>query len=162
MAPYTISIRNQSGSRNSYAVFSEVPNIKSGVPDIKITTRIIMSVHGVAHGSGQASFILSKQLYANCGTYDVDSDKTNEDTSVGAVGTGTEVVDLRPVTLGRIDTTQGGKFVPGTSLEIDGLGGSPSFTPTLPDLQDGEVDRFVIRTKGHFTFQEAKLSTYLT
>ncbi|KAI3532273.1 hypothetical protein CSPX01_13585 [Colletotrichum filicis] len=75
MAPYTISIRNQSGAESSYAVFSEVPRIKSGVSDMKITTRIMLSVQGVASGSGQASFVMSKQLYATCGTYDVDNNQ---------------------------------------------------------------------------------------
>ncbi|KAM0228816.1 hypothetical protein ACHAPO_010453 [Fusarium lateritium] len=161
LSPYTISIRNLSGSQTSYAVFSEIPNIKSGVADVKVTTRIMLSVHGVAPGSGQASFVLSKQLYATCGTYDVDWDSINADSNVGTVGTGTEVVDVRPITLGRIDTAIGGKLVPGTSLEIDGRGGSPSFTPTLPEVQDGEVDKFAIRTRGHFTYQQAKLNKYI-
>ncbi|CAJ0548669.1 Ff.00g022820.m01.CDS01 [Fusarium sp. VM40] len=161
MTPYTISIRNQSGAQSSYAVFSEIPHIKSGIADVKVTTRIMLSVRGVASGSGQASFVLSKQLYATCGTYDVDWDSTNADNNVGTVGTGTEVVDIRPVVLGRIDTASGGKLVPGTSLEIDGSGGSPSFTPMLPDVQDGEVGSFAIRTKSHFTFQQAKLNKYV-
>lgn len=76
--PFTISVANKSGTIQSYAVFSEVPTIRSSgtAPGIskKSTIRIITSVKGVSSGEGVGYFTLSKKLYAVCGTYDVDGD----------------------------------------------------------------------------------------
>jgi hypothetical protein len=159
LAPYSISISNKSGEKQSYAIFAEAPVIKTtsgsaASASIKFATRIITSVRGVSHGHGMASFILSRRLYASCGTYDVDSDEDGDDDK-SPVGTGTEVIDQRPVTLGKLNAK--GKLVPGTLLEVDSSGGSPSFVQGDPEAA-ADVDCFAIRARADFTAQEARLS----
>ncbi|KAF9775584.1 hypothetical protein IL306_006292 [Fusarium sp. DS 682] len=158
MAYYAISIDNKSGSKRSYGVFAENPTIDRAGSDKppKITARIITSVQQVASDQGQATFILSKTLYATCGIYDIESEPAQTQTGAKHIGTGTEVIDQREVTLGR---KEGGKIVPGTLLEIECADGIPAFakTPPGPGAPGGE-GCFAIQTKGGFTNQEAKLS----
>jgi hypothetical protein len=155
MAPYTISVNNKSGSKQSYAIFTEAPIIKPSSPERKVTTGIITSVHGVSTGKGQASFILSKQLYATCGTYDVEFDSTTSDDNKSPIGTGTEVIDQRPVSLGFKESN--GKASSGSMWEVDTTGGAPSFATNNPE-PGSDFECFAIKTRGDFTDQEAKLS----
>ena len=102
-----------------------------------------------------ASFILSKRTYATCGTYDVDSDPVDEGEDSSTVGTGTEVIDKRPVLLGFFDSR--GRTVNGTMLEVDSSGGSPSFVTS--ELEPtGDLGCFALRSRADFTPQEAKYS----
>ncbi|RFN46282.1 hypothetical protein FIE12Z_9479 [Fusarium flagelliforme] len=101
MAPYIISINNQSSSKQSYAIFAATPTIKrNGNSAVSVATRIITSVRGVASPQGQASFMLSKKLFATCGVYDVEADTSPQNQHRKRIGTGIEVVDQRPVVLG--------------------------------------------------------------
>ena len=160
MGPYTISINNKSGSKQSYALFAEAPTLKPNSPERKVTTGIVTSVHGVSSGKGQASFIISKQLYATCGTYDVEFDPTaGANDHKSPVGTGTEVIDQREVVLGFRESN--GRETPGSLWEVDASGGSPAFATNNPE-PGGELDCFAIKTRGDFTDQEAKLSTCVT
>ena len=72
------------------------------------------------------------------------------------VGTGTEVIDQRPVTLGETDAR--GKTTGGTLLEVDSSGGSPAFVKGDELEAAGEVDCFAMRTRPDFTLREAKIS----
>ena len=155
MGPFTISISNKSGSKQSYAIFAEAPTIKPSSSERRVTTGIITSVHGVSNGKGQASFILSKQLYATCGTYDVEFDSTMGDENKSPIGTGTEVVDQREVELSYVQSN--GTLVHGSLWEVDASGGSPSFATSNPE-PGAEKECFAIKTRGDFTDQEAKLS----
>ncbi|KAK2605657.1 hypothetical protein N8I77_008481 [Diaporthe amygdali] len=162
-APFTISVANKSGVMQSYAIFSDAPTIRSsgGSPgtSTRSTIRIITSVKGVSSGQGMGCFTLSKKLYATCGTYDVDSDPSEGDEERSPVGTGTEVIDQRPVALGKTDVK--GKNIGGTLLEVDSSGGSPAFVNGGDQEAAGEVDCFAIRTRSEFTSQEAKLNKFV-
>ena len=147
--PYTISITNQSGTKKSYALFGEAPTIVPAASERKVATGIIASVRGVSPGSGQASFILSKQLYVTCGTYDVEFESS--DGNKKAVGTGTEVVDQRLI---RALGSDGGQL--GDLWEVDSKEGSPSFAAPEPQT-GGAKGCFAVKTRGDFTTQEAKL-----
>jgi len=159
MTPYSISISNESGEKQNYAIFSEAPAIKSSSSmDVKVTTGIIASVRGVSSGHGMGCFTLSKQLYATCGTFDADFGGPGGDDSKSPVGTGTEVIDQRPVVLGSLNSH--GTLIPGSLLQVETNSGSPSFISKDPEL-GGELDCFAIRTKGDFTTQEARQSMFV-
>ncbi|KAF4453770.1 hypothetical protein F53441_3596 [Fusarium austroafricanum] len=150
MAPYTITINNKSQSSSSYGIYAEPPGV---TPAVTTTTRIISRVIGVASGQGQATFILSKQLIATCGIYDISSDVSDPpDPKKKPVGTGTEVVDQRYVDLGSKELD--GTPVPGSFLEIDCSSGTPSFSRASTHSSAG-VGAFVVKTKPDFTLQQA-------
>lgn len=148
MAPFTITIQNTSGSKQSYAVFAEPPTVNHSV---KVRTHIIAIARNVPSGSGRANFILSKDIYATCGTSDVGSDGND---------TGTEIIDLRAVQLAVLgDRAAPGKPGSGTRLEVDCSDDTPCFSgsPYAASAETGHVDdgSFAIRTKDDFTAQKA-------
>jgi hypothetical protein len=111
----------------------------------------------VASGQGQATFVLSKQLIATCGIYDISSDVSDPpDPKKKPVGTGTEVVDQRYVDLGSKELN--GTPIPGSFLEIDCSSGTPCFSRASTDSSAG-VGAFVVKTKPDFTLQQAASST---
>lgn len=165
MSLYIISISNKYGRKQSYAIFAETPVIQGNNQLLTaITRRIITSVHYVPSGDGQANIFLPKSWYATCGTYDVDTDSTVRqvqaaDKNLKPIGSGTEVIDQREVELGARDTA--GVELPGSTLEIECMNGTPCFVKPDPPLKRvGSFDRFAIRTRTDFTPQEAKASTY--
>ncbi|CAG9951192.1 unnamed protein product [Clonostachys rosea f. rosea IK726] len=98
MTVLTITINNRSQETCSYGLYAEPPTISPSTPTL---TRIITRVQGVANPHGQATFILSKELIATCGIYDVDYNiPTPPDPKKKPVGTGTEVIDQQSVNLG--------------------------------------------------------------
>jgi hypothetical protein len=156
MAPYIISINNQSSSKQSYAIFAAAPTIKrNGNSAVSVVTRIITSVRGVASPQGQASFMLSKKLFATCGVYDVEADTSPQNQHRKRIGTGIEVVDQRPVVLGCKD--ERGRPLPGTTLRIECSDGTPAFT-TEEIHPSGDFGSFCILTGRDFSVKEAKHS----
>ncbi|KAI4155697.1 MAG: hypothetical protein LQ340_000830 [Diploschistes diacapsis] len=93
---------------------------------------------------GQASFVLSKQLYTTCGTYDVEFDIQDNGGGKRLVGTGTEVVDQKHVALGA--KSSDGKGIAGSLWEVDTSGGSPSFVGDPADPA-AELDSFALKTR---------------
>ncbi|GFP60265.1 hypothetical protein TASIC1_0017002700 [Trichoderma asperellum] len=152
MAPYIISINNQSDSKQAYAIFAAAPAIKrNGDSAVEVVTRIITSVRGVASPQGQASFMLSKKLVATCGVYDVEADLSPQNQHRKRIGTGIEVVDQRAVDLGRLD--EAGRLVRGTTLRIECSDGTPAFTKEeIPP--SGALDCFSILTGRDFSGRE--------
>ncbi|KAF4337524.1 hypothetical protein FBEOM_8622 [Fusarium beomiforme] len=150
MSPYTITINNKSQSKAAYGIYAEPPAV---TPTVTTTTRVISRVIGVASGHGQATFILSKQLIATCGIYDINSDISDPpDPKKKPVGTGTEVIDQRYVDLGSkaLDDT----LIPGSFLEVDCSSGTPSFSKASTD-PSATVGLFAVKTKPDFTLQQA-------
>ncbi|KAK0634148.1 hypothetical protein B0T14DRAFT_508470 [Immersiella caudata] len=159
MAPYTISIDNRSGIKQSYGLFAAPPTIKhNGASEVQVATRIISSAHAVPSPQGQATFMMSKKVYARCGVYDVEVDTAPADKNRKRVGTGIEVVDQRLVTLGFTDDR--GRLVPGTTLVIDSSDGTPAFSQRDTDPA-GVEGCFCVRTGQDFTFREAKLNQFV-
>lgn len=159
MAPYIVSINNQSSSKQAYAIFAAAPAIKrNGDSTVDVVTRIITSVRGVASPQGQASFMLSKKLFATCGVYDVEADPSPQNQHRKRIGTGIEVVDQRPVVLGCSD--ERGKPVPGTTLRIECSDGTPAFTKE-EITPSGVLDCFSILTGRDFSVKEARHSELL-
>jgi len=160
MAPYIISVNNQTNSKQSYAIFSAPPTIKRNGDDtaVHIVTRIITSVRGVASPSGLASFMLSKQLYATCGVYDVETDPSPHNHYRKRIGTGIEVVDQRAVSLGT--KNKDGSAVNGTTLRIECSGGTPAFTEDIL-ASSGALDCFAVVTGNDFSSKEAKANQYV-
>ena len=155
-APYTISIRNKSSVKQSYAIFAEPPVIKSSSPDeVLVTTYIISVGHGVAPGAGEATFILSKSLYATCGTYDVEFEENSQFDKGHA--TGTEIIDQRPVILGQQDA--GDVLIRGTTLQVEVSDGCPIFSKKNPD-RTGKLDCFAMITREDFKVSEAKMNKF--
>lgn len=159
MAPYIVSINNQSDSKQAYAIFAAAPAIKrNGDSAVDVVTRIITSVRGVASPQGQASFMLSKKLFATCGVYDVEADPSPQNQHRKRIGTGIEVVDQRAVDLGCLD--EAGRLVRGTTLRIECSDGTPAFT-TDEITPSGALGCFSILTGRDFSVKEAKHSELL-
>ncbi|KAK1244941.1 hypothetical protein MKX08_004570 [Trichoderma sp. CBMAI-0020] len=159
MAPYIVSINNQSNIKQAYAIFAAAPVIKrNGASTVDVVTRIITSVRGVASPQGQASFMLSKKLFATCGVYDVEADPSPQNQNRKRIGTGIEVVDQRPVDLGCLD--ERGRLVPGTTLQIECSGGTPAFTKE-EITPSGASGCFSILTGRDFSVKEARHSEML-
>ncbi|OBS23316.1 hypothetical protein FPOA_03865 [Fusarium poae] len=150
MVPFTITVNNKSQASSSYGIYAEPPGV---TPSVTTTTRIISRVVGVASGQGQATFVLSKQLIATCGIYDISSDVSDPpDPKKRPVGTGTEVVDQRYVDLGSKELD--GTPVAGSYLEVDCSSGTPSFSRASTHPLAG-IGAFVVKTKPDFTLQQA-------
>lgn len=159
MAPYIVSINNQSSCKQAYAIFAAAPVIKrNGDSTVDVVTRIITSVRGVASPQGQASFMLSKKLFATCGVYDVEADLSPQNQHRKRIGTGIEVVDQRPVVLGCSD--ERGRPIPGTTLRIECSDGTPAFTKE-EITPSGVPGCFYILTGRDFSVKEAKHSKLL-
>ncbi|KAM0478564.1 hypothetical protein ACHAPX_005153 [Trichoderma viride] len=159
MAPYIVSINNQSNIKQAYAIFAAAPTIKrNGDSTVDVVTRIITSVRGVASSQGQASFMLSKKLFATCGVYDVEADLSPQNQHRKRIGTGIEVVDQRPVVLGCSD--ERGRSVPGTTLRIECSDGTPVFTKE-EITPSGVTGCFSILTGRDFSVKEARHSELL-
>lgn len=155
MTVLTITINNRSQETCSYGLYAEPPTISPSTPTL---TRIITRVQGVANPHGQATFILSKELIATCGIYDVDYNiPTPPDPKKKPVGTGTEVIDQQSVNLG--SQTLDGTLVSGTVLEIDCSHGTPCFSKVTARATAGS-GAFAIRTRPDFVPQQAASSTY--
>jgi hypothetical protein len=159
MAPYIVSINNQSNSKQAYAIFAAAPSIKrNGDSTVDVVTRIITSVRGVVSPHGQASFMLSKKLFATCGVYDVEADPSPQNQHRKRIGTGIEIVDQRPVVLGSSD--ERGRPVPGTTLRIECSDGTPAFTKE-EITSSGAPGCFSILTGRDFSIKEARHSELL-
>ncbi|KAL7902147.1 hypothetical protein HDV63DRAFT_399256 [Trichoderma sp. SZMC 28014] len=159
MAPYIVSINNQSSCKQAYAIFAAAPVIKrNGDSTVDVVTRIITSVRGVASPQGQASFMLSKKLFATCGVYDVEADLSPQNQHRKRIGTGIEVVDQRPVVLGCSD--ERGRPIPGTTLRIECSDGTPAFTKE-EITPSGVPGCFYILTGRDFSVKEAKHNQYV-
>ncbi|CAH0052043.1 unnamed protein product [Clonostachys solani] len=150
MTVLTITINNRSQDTCSYGLYAEPPTISPSTPTL---TRIITRVQGVANPHGQATFILSKELIATCGIYDVDYNiPTPPDPKKKPVGTGTEVIDQQSVNLG--SQSLDGTLVSGTVLEIDCSHGTPCFSKVTARATAGS-GAFAIRTRTDFVPQQA-------
>lgn len=159
MAPYIVSINNQSSSKQAYAIFAAVPAIKqNGDSTFDVVTRIITSVRGVASPQGQASFMLSKKLFATCGVYDVEADPSPQNQHRKRIGTGIELVDQRPVVLGCSD--EWNRPVYETTLRIECSDGTPAFT-TQETTPSGVPGCFSILTGRYFSVRKARHSELL-
>ncbi|KAK1754832.1 hypothetical protein QBC47DRAFT_413752 [Echria macrotheca] len=150
MAPLVITINNKSQGTASYGVYAEPPAIS---PRVAATTRIIACAHGVPSGQGQATIILSKNLIATCGIYNISSDVTDPpDPKRKTVGTGVEIIDQRHVDVTYKETD--GKIVSGTCLEVDSSSGTPTFVrPAYP--APAVVGAFSVKMRTDFTPQQA-------
>lgn len=149
MAPFTITVLNSAAGKQSFAVFAEAPVVDQPV---KVRTHIIVTARNVPGKSGRANFILSKDLYATCGTSDVGAD---------GVDTGTEVLDQQRVQLAvSAEKSASGKSVLGTRLEVDCSDDTPCFSAST---ESNQVDDgcFAIRTKNDFTSAKAYASRSL-
>ena len=139
----SVTIKNNSGSTQTYVVFAEPPTIEPA-PE-KIQTNVMFSLRGVAGDGGQAYFTLpSNGLHALCGT----SDGAAKEELVQF-----EVLDSQPVKPGM--QTDNGKIQPGTTCEVMVSEGTPRFVDEhiVPAL--GGEGTFCLRTRRDFTYKEA-------
>ena len=146
----TITITNNSGIQQSYALFAGEPTIQPSVKPIH--NDIITVFKGVAGGGGGQAFftIPHAQLYAICGTSNRDA---IED------GVQLEIVDKQLITLGH--TTDEGKLVAGTTCNVSVENGTPVFNRHAAVGPLGNPGCFCIRTSTDFSYKEAKVGMYL-
>ena len=139
MNKYTITVINQSGAQQHYALFNKAPIVTG-----KVQGTIWANVFAVANtpDSQTGHFAMYTQYYAICGS------------SQGSPADGVEV-DVsgeKPVTLG--STTATGTAVPGTSIALEISDGAPEFShKELPN--GGYPNAFEIQSGTDFTVNEA-------
>ncbi|GFP60264.1 hypothetical protein TASIC1_0017002600 [Trichoderma asperellum] len=141
---YNITVKNQSGSLQQYALFNKVP-IVSG----KVQEQVWSNIFAVdkAAKDQQISFDLVNEYNAIVG-----KKKSNPSGSVTVTVTGTQ-----PVTLGY--TQPNGQPVPGTSLSMFVADDTPQFSATpLPNASFPNA--YEIRT-GDFSNKDAKAAGYM-
>lgn len=143
----SITITNNSGVLQSYALFTGEPTV---TPEVSpIYNDIITTFKGVSGNGGQAFFTMpSAQLHAICGT--IHRDAIEE-------GVQTEIVDKQSVTLGHV--TDEGKLIPGSTCSVEVQKGSMVFSRTAAVTMLGNPGCFCIRTATDFAYTEAKQGT---
>jgi|SRR3569833_28045 len=137
---YTITVKNQSGAQQHYALFNKAPKVTGRVQG-QIWSNIFATGNTPNHS--QAHFSLYTQYYAIVGS------------SQGSPAMGVEV-DVSgevPVDLGT--TRSNGEAVPGTTLGLKVDDGAPQFNPD-PYPNGSYVNAFEIRTGPDFSIAEAR------
>ncbi|EHK48126.1 hypothetical protein TRIATDRAFT_179833, partial [Trichoderma atroviride IMI 206040] len=141
---YSITVKNQSGSLQQYALFNKVPDVIGSVQE-KIWSNVFALEK--AANKQEILFELVNEYNAIVG-----KKKANASGSVTITVTGTE-----PVTLGH--TESDGQPVPGTSLSMLVADDTPQFsTKALPN--GSFPGAFEIRT-GNFSNEDAKNAGYM-
>ncbi|KIX94051.1 uncharacterized protein Z520_10077 [Fonsecaea multimorphosa CBS 102226] len=139
---YKITIANQSGKQQRYALFAEKPAV-TGTPQ-----EGLQHVFATAHtASDQIAFIeIHRQYYAMCGLFE----------SCPGRGVNVSVVERREVTLGivHMDGTQS----PGTTLSMTVIDGVPQFRQEM--TLKSAANAFEIDTDDSFTYEEAVKYNY--
>lgn len=142
---YTITVKNNSGAHQRYALFNKPPKVTSRVQS-QIWTNVFAT--GNTPKGNTARFSMYTQYYAIVGT------------SEGSPADGVEVdvTGQRQVNLGATKPT--GEVVPGTTLGLTVSDDAPWFEDnTYPD--GAYVKSFEIKTKNDFTIAEAKKQKYV-
>lgn len=137
---YSITVKNQSGAQQHYALFNKPPVVTGRVQG-QIWANVFAT--GNTPQGSQAHFTMYTQYYGIVGS----SQGTPADGVVVDV-TGESAVDLG-------STTANGTAVPGTSLHLKVSDGAPQFD-TNPNPNASYVNAFEIRTANDFTINEAK------
>ncbi|KAK1754834.1 hypothetical protein QBC47DRAFT_360893 [Echria macrotheca] len=142
---YTISVTNQSGNTQQYALFNEPPKVTANV-DPKVWVNAVKVVP-VGPGS-TAKFTITSQYYGYVGSSDGKPGQDNVAVSVAAT---------KPMTLG--SKALDGTATPGDTWNMDVISGAPQFT--TKGNSTGKLGAFCINTapgtdKNNFSFQSAQ------
>jgi hypothetical protein len=146
---YTITVQNNSGSNQSYALFNEVPKLESSV-NSKVWSNALKVVH--AGPSSSLTFTISSQSFAYVGS---SSGVPGQD------GVEVSIANATEVELGSTDLE--GNQRRGTTLNMDVVGMAPQFVGnTAPG---GRVGAFGIQTaagndENQFTYNNARDSEF--
>lgn len=145
MNMYSITVKNESGSHQHYALFSKAPQVTGTVQG-----QVWSNVFATANTPKQqtAQFTVYKQYYAVCGSSNGSPDQ----------GVQVSVGQTLPVTLGV--KKPDGTVVHGTTVGLIDDGGAPAFSDTLP-AASSYPNAFEIDTHPDFTVQDAKDGNWL-
>ncbi|RMZ71712.1 hypothetical protein GMOD_00006855 [Pyrenophora seminiperda CCB06] len=146
---YTITITNNSGVLQSYALFAAAPSI---TPETKpIHNDIITVFKNVSGNGGQVFFTMPiAQLHAICGTIQRDGLQN---------GVQTEIIDKERVQLGRV--TDDSKMVPGSTCSVEVQKGSLIFSRRTAGNGVGEPEAFCVCTGTDFAYTEARSGRFV-
>lgn len=140
----SVTIKNESGSTQTYVVFAELPTIEPAPKAIH--TYVMISLPDVPSHVGQTYFTLpSNEIHAICGTSNSPADENHVHF---------EVFDSLPVKLGTY--ADKGKLQPGTMCEVVLSDGVPRFADEQIKTALGEEGAFCVNVRGGFTDEEAE------
>ncbi|KAL6918271.1 hypothetical protein ACHAP8_007533 [Fusarium lateritium] len=142
---YTITIQNNSGTNQNYALFSEPPKLESSVSS-KVWTNAVKTAH--AGPNSATTFTISSQFFAYVGS---SSGVPGQDDVTVSVSSSNEVE------LGSSDLA--GNAKKGTTLKMDVIDMAPQFTGAA--APGGKQGAFGIQTaagneQNQFTYNNAK------
>lgn len=143
-----ITINNNSGTTQSYALFAAEPAIDPPLEtSANLRNDFILAFRGLSGHGGQALLAMPyEELNGVCGTraHELLND-----------GVQVEVLNYKPIRLGYVKSA--GQVVPGTTCDVTAANGSLKFDvdQALPSL--GASGAFCIRTKPDFSYKEARV-----
>ncbi|KAA8893614.1 hypothetical protein FN846DRAFT_820578 [Sphaerosporella brunnea] len=134
MNTYTITVKNDSGNQQDYALFNAAPTVINGVQK-----QIWSNVFATANTppAQTAEFTVYDQYFAICG----------HSSGSPAGGVAVTVGQDLPVTLGVANPD--GTLTPGTTLTLENSEGAPAFAAAIPSPQ-ALANCFEIATQGDF------------
>ena len=142
---YTITVKNQSGAQQHYALFNKPPVVTGRVQG-QIWANVFAT--GNTPSNSVAHFQMLTQYYGIVGS----SQGTPAD------GVVVDVTGERAVELGQLSSN--GTQVPGTTLTLKVVDEAPQFDQT-PNPNGSYVNAFEIRSGTDFTIAEAKKGNYM-
>ncbi|KAK2605656.1 hypothetical protein N8I77_008480 [Diaporthe amygdali] len=142
---YTITVKNNSGAHQHYALFNKPPKV-TGLVQSQIWSNVFAT--GNTPKNSTAKFSVYTQYYAIVG----NSEGSPAD------GVQVNVTAEREVNLG--STKPDGEVVPGTTLGLSVSEDAPEFDDTT--FPDGAYkESYEIKTKNDFTINDAKKHNYM-